>query len=145
MTRVRGWLDALWPAALLIVFLATFRRDRADVSVNQPAQECSEVRDAALSTLQQCLAVDPRNVEVITAIGDIHARSGAPVRAEEMYRRALAIDPDDGDLRLRLGALLLDQGRAREAQIDAQHAVVTQPGNPAAQQLVERTSRESSR
>jgi len=145
MTRVRVWLEALWPAALLILLLATFRRSRADGSIGQPVHECDEARADSLSTLQECLALDSRNVEVLTALGDVHARSGAGERAEDMYRRALAIDPDDGEVRLRLSALLLEQGRSSEAQIEAQRALLSEPGNAAAQELVERASRESHR
>ena len=145
MTRVRGWLDTLWPAVLLILFLATFRRSPADVPIGQPVHECDEARANSLSALEECLALDSRNVDVLTALGDVHARSGARDRAEDMYRRALAIDPDDGDVRLRLSALLLEQGRSSEAQIEAQRALMSQPGNPGARELVERASRESYR
>jgi predicted Zn-dependent protease len=145
MTRARGWLQMLWPAALLIVVLATFRPSRADIPVTQPAHECDEVRARTLSALQDCLELDSRNVEVLTALGDIHARSGVADRAEEMYRRALAIDPDDGDVRVRLGALLLERGRVGEAHREAERALASEPGNPAVEQLVERASQESHR
>ena len=40
-------------------------------------------------------------------------------RAEEAYRRALALDPDFADLRLRLGSLSLRRGGAAEAEAEA--------------------------
>jgi cytochrome c-type biogenesis protein CcmH/NrfG len=145
MTRVRGLADALWPAALLLVFLATFRRTVENLPGQPAAAGCDEPRGQTLAMLEQCLASDSRNVEVLTAIGDIDRASGAADRAEAMYRRALAIDPRDGDVHLRLAELLLARGDGERARMEAEGALSSQPGNPAAEELIERASRESDR
>ena len=143
MTRMRRFVDALWPAALLFVFLSTFRRTRTEASGEQSPGGCDEAHAVTVAALEQCLALDTRNVEVLTAIGDVHAQTGAPDRAEDMYRRALAIDPRDGEVHLRLGELLLARGDARGARSEAQDALTSEPGNPVAERLIERASRES--
>ena len=143
MTRMRRWIDALWPAALLLVFVATFRRTSGEAPGGQAAPDCDEAHARTLAGLDECLALDPGNVEVLTALGDVHARSGAPDSAEVIYRRALAIDPQDGVVHLRLGELLLAHGNAVGARFEALAALRSQPGNPIAEQLIERASPES--
>jgi len=145
MTRLRRMVDRAWPAALLLVFLATFRRTSVDAPAEPAAAGCDPVRAATLAALEQCLALDSRNVEVLTAIGDIHRSSGAADRAEAMYRRALAIDPHDGEVRLRLAGLLLDHGEFERARLEAEAALDSEPGSRVAEQLIERASRESDR
>jgi Flp pilus assembly protein TadD len=145
MTRLRSLVAAMWPAALLLVFLVTFRRTSGDASVEPSAPGCDDVRAATLAALEQCLALDSRQVEVLGAIGDIHRSSGAGDRAEAMYRRALAIDPQDGEVRLRLAGLLLARGDLEGARLEAEAALGSEPGNPAAERLIERASRESDR
>jgi Tfp pilus assembly protein PilF len=100
----------------------------------------TEARAPDIATLEQCLELDPRNVELITAIGDHHVASGATDRAETMYRRALSIDPHDGDVHLRLGELLLTRGDAAAARSEGEAALTSQPGSLTATRLVERAS-----
>ena len=137
MNGIRRWIDALWPLALLVVFLATFRKTSND-SGDQALAVCDEAYASPLATLEECLALDPRNVELMTEIGDRYVASGAAERAEAMYRGALAIDPRDGDVHLRLGELLLRRGDAAAARTEGQAALSTQPGSLAAEHLVER-------
>jgi len=142
---IRQWLDVLWPLALLVVFLGTFRPTRSD-SADRSAAICDEDYASPLATLEGCLALDARNVELMTEIGDRYVASGGAVGAEAMYRRALAIDPHDGDLHLRLGELLLKRGDAAAARTEGEAALTTQPGNRAAERLVERAgARQSQR
>ena len=96
-----------------------------------------------LAVLERCLAFDSRDVEILTAIGDVEAASGASVRAEETYRRALSIDPHDGIVHLRLGELLLARGDVEGARIEAQAALKSLPGHSVAERLIERATAES--
>ena len=135
----RRWIDALWPLALLVIVLATFRKTSHD-STNQSVAVCEEADTSPLAALEQCLALDPQNVELMTEIGDRSVASGATDRAETMYRRALAVDPRDGDIHLRLGELLLKRGDAAAARTEAEAALETQPGSLAAERLLERAT-----
>jgi len=145
MTRLRRLVDALWPAALLLVFLTTFRRTARDAAGGVVPRGCDDAARATLPVLEQCLALDARNVEVLTAIGDIERSAGAAGRAEALYRRALAVDPQDGHVRLHLAELLLGRGDTEHARVEAEAALNTEPGNPAAEQLIERAGRELDR
>ena len=145
MTGIRGWIDALWPAALLLIFLGTFRRTIGSSADAQAPVQCVETAGLDLAGLERCLALDSRDVDVLAAIGDVRAAAGAAVRAEEMYRRALSIDPHDGHVRLRLGELLLARGDYEAARIEAQAALKSLPGNPVAERLIERTITEPHR
>jgi cytochrome c-type biogenesis protein CcmH/NrfG len=137
---MRRWIDALWPLALLVVFLGTFRRTGDESGRDQASPNCEEARASDIATLEQCLELDPRNVELITVIGDHHVASGATDRAETMYRRALSIDPRDGDVHLRLGELLLTRGDAAAARTEGEAALTSQPGSLTAKRLVERAA-----
>ena len=64
-------------------------------------------------------------------LGSAYEASGQLARAEEAYRRALALDPDFADLRLRLGTLLLRRGDAAEAEAEATQALRVQPNRQA--------------
>ena len=74
--------------------------------------------------------------------GSAYEASGELARAEEAYLRALALDPDFADLRLRLGTLLLRRGGAAEAEAEATRALRVQPNRQALLQL-QQASRES--
>jgi predicted Zn-dependent protease len=143
MTRIRRWIDMLWPAALLLVFLGTFRRTIGTASGDQAPIRCVETEGLDLAMLERCLAFDSRDVELLAAIGDVEAASGASVRAEEMYRRALAIDPHDGTVHLRLGELLLARGDVEGARIEGQAALKSLPGHSGAERLIARATTES--
>jgi predicted Zn-dependent protease len=139
LSGIRRSIDALWPLALLVVFLATFRKTSHD-SADQALAVCDEAYASPLPTLEECLALDPRNVELMTEIGDRYVASGDTARAESIYRRALAIDPRDGDVHLRLGELLLKRGDAAAARTEGEAALSTQPGSLAAERLIERAT-----
>src|SRR5262249_41680447 len=93
-----------------------------------------------VATLEQCLALDRENVELMTDLGDQYVAQHATDRAEEWYRRGLAIDPRDGDVHLRLGELLLARGDAAAALKEARAALAVQPGSLAAADLIDRAT-----
>jgi len=54
-----------------------------------------------------------------------------------MYRRALAVDPDDGEVHIRLGMLLLSRGDRQAAVVEGRLALRWRPGSLAAARLVD--------
>ena len=138
MSGSRRWIDAVWPAALLVCFLATFRTTERESAPDPVTSHCAGPHASDVATLEQCLALDPQNVELMTDLGDQYVALHATDRAEEWYRRALAIDPHDGDVHLRLGELLLMRGDAAAALNEAEAALAVQPGSLAAEDLIER-------
>ena len=138
---MRRWIDAAWPAALFILFIATFRTVAVD-SVPAAGPSICAAPAAALDTaaLEQCLTADPDNAELMTDLGDAYGSSGDAVRAEQLYRRALGVDPRDGDVHLRLGELLLTRGEAASARLEGAAALAVQPGSLTAQRLIERAT-----
>ena len=82
---MRRWIDALWPAALLVLFLGTFRTTAHESVSDQSSSICGALHTSDLATLERCLALDTQNVELMTDIGDQYAISGNTDRAEAMY------------------------------------------------------------
>src|SRR5262249_19557410 len=90
--------------------------------------------------LERCLAVQPDDVETMKDLGLTYESATNWDRAEPLYRRALAIDPEYGDIRVRLGSLLLQRGDLAGARREAEAALKEQPGSLAALQLFHRAS-----
>jgi tetratricopeptide (TPR) repeat protein len=137
---IRRWIDAAWPAALLLLFLATFRTGGRDAVPAAGISICDSPAALGAAALEQCLAVDPDNVGLITALGDAHGHRGDAAGAEALYRRALRLDARDGDVHLRLGELLLARGDAASARQQGSAALAVQPGSLAAARLIERAA-----
>jgi predicted Zn-dependent protease len=137
---MRRWIDVIWPLALLVVFIGAFRKASLDSTTGQTTAACDEAYTADLGTLEACLALDPRNVELMMVAGDRYAAAGADERAESTYRRALALDPHDGDVHVRLAELLLRRGDSAGARAAAEAALKSQPGSLAAERLIERAA-----
>lgn len=85
----------------------------------------------APALLERCSALYPRNIELLAALGAAYETANAPSEAEITYQRALALDPDYADLRLKLGRLLLGRGAATEAARQAALALQVQPNRRA--------------
>lgn len=137
---MRRWIDVAWPAALLLLFVGTFRIGDHDLVPDAVQPVCDALVKPDAAALERCLTVDPDNVELMTDLGDAYARSRDDGRAEALYRRALSIDPRDGDVHLRLGELLLGRGDAASARAEGAAALRVQPGSLAASRLIERAS-----
>jgi len=112
----------VWPLALLVLFLGTFRRTPQDASAAQAA------------------AVDPTDVAVLTDLGDTYLKDRRVDLAEQAYRRALAVDPRDGDVHVRLGELLLARGDRGGASAEAESALRWHPASTRALTLAERSA-----
>jgi Flp pilus assembly protein TadD len=126
-----------WPGILLVLFVATFRPSadiRADEAAIPSCEDGALPRDAA--AVQRCLALDPGDVGLLTDLGAAYESEGRSDRAEEIYRRALGLDPRDGEVHLRLGRLLLARGDRAGAKTEGEAALRWQPGAAAAGALV---------
>ena len=107
------------PLALLVLFVGTFRR---------VPNEASAARAAEL---------DQTDVAALTDRGDTYLKDGRADLAEQAYRRALAVDPRDGDVHARLGDLLLQRGDRSGAHAEAESALRWHPGSARALRLAE--------
>lgn len=92
-------------------------------------------RPPRLALIERCSALYPDDPVLMGDLGSAYEASGELARAEEAYRRALALDPDFADLRLRLGTLLLRRGDAAEAEAEATQALRVQPNRQALLEL----------
>ena len=70
-------------------------------------------------------------------IARFYERIGKPTQAEAIYRKALLIDPQYAELRLRLGRLLLQRGAHAEARDQAARALRVQPNRQALLDLLD--------
>jgi type IV pilus assembly protein PilF len=71
--------------------------------------------DVALEELGAAKTLDPSNPRVYNLYGLVYAMLGEMPKAEENFRQAVAIAPDDSEIRENWGAFLCGTGRAREA------------------------------
>ena len=136
--RRRRVADVAWPLALLVVALVLFRRPPPPAD-SGGAVDCESPHAVDTATLERCLTFEPHHIAVITELGDRYAQAGDSPHAEMMYRRALALDPHDGEIHLRLGDLLLTRGDAGPARGEAEAALAALPGSRAAEALMERS------
>ncbi|MFQ3650121.1 MAG: tetratricopeptide repeat protein [Gemmataceae bacterium] len=61
--------------------------------------------DKARGRFQQALDRDPKNIRALNELGRIYERLDYPGRAADLYRRSLAHQPDQPEIRERLNAL----------------------------------------
>ena len=85
----------------------------------------------SIERLEQCVALFPSDPELLADLGRRYEQAHQTGRSEQLYRRALTLDPDYADLRLRLGRLLLQQGKSEEARRQATAALRIQPNRTA--------------
>ena len=134
----------LSPAAILTVgalaLPVTMPRPRSTVSDEQcltlgdspPAPVSTEV----IATFERCIAVYPNDVQLLADLGALSEAGGDFAQAENIwYQRALGVDPDYADLRLRLGRLLLRRGAAPDARREAAAGLRVQPNRQALLEL----------
>jgi tetratricopeptide (TPR) repeat protein len=133
------WLRLLAIAALLAAFISSAPggvRNADGVSQFDASCESMPPRDRA--GLEHCLALSPRDIEVMLDLGTVYEAEGAAGRAEALYRLALTIDARDADVHVRLGRLLLGRGDLAGAAHAATIALDLQPGSSRALDLVRR-------
>jgi tetratricopeptide (TPR) repeat protein len=137
-----GWTRAMRPFALLALYALVIRGLPERMQPAVPSDDCAigESRDRGqIGRLERCLATYSDDVELMTELGASYEAAGQGDRAEAIYRRSLAIDPDDGDVHLRLGELLWRRGDVAGAGREAADALKLQPGRRRVLDLLRRT------
>ena len=71
--------------------------------------------DIALEELGNAKALDPTYPKIYNIYGLVYAMLGEKAKAEESFRQALSLAPDDTAIRENWGAFLCGTGRAKEA------------------------------
>jgi Tetratricopeptide repeat len=128
----------LWPMGLLLIFFTVVRALGEGTPPAEAILDCSHVPGFDVPAFERCLEVRPDDVELMADLGAAHEQAGQWDRAESVYRRALAIDGEDGDVRVRLGNILLRRGDAAGARREAVAALAVQPGRAPALDLMGR-------
>jgi hypothetical protein len=131
------WLRVIWPAVLLLVFVTNLRDLPDRVHPAAPAVDCDRLPPGDLEALERCAAMRPSDVELLTDAGAVYEHAERWDRAEDAYRRA-AIDPQDGDVRVRLGRSCSDAATSTVPP-EAAAALAVQPGRAAALELMRRS------
>jgi serine/threonine-protein kinase len=89
---------------------------------------------------EKAIALDPLLSEAQSAMASLHAREGAWQDAEQGFRRAIELNPNNAWARLGLGvSVLAMQGRFEEGLEEARHAVDLDPLSPYAHTELART------
>ena len=133
----RRAVAVLWPVVLLALVIGTFRRDDGGAAGGAPSGCESDARPTDVPLLERCLALDPGDVGLMTDLGAAYESAGRADRAEQLYRRALVIDPHDSDVHVRLGRVLLAHGDRIAARAEGEAAARWHPGGAAARGLLD--------
>jgi len=145
VTERPQWIRLLATAGLLAAIVVSGRGSVGPVNDSDTLAAACEItppQDAA--GLERCLALNPRDIELMLDLGLIYERTAELDRAEVLYRRALSIDAKDGDVHVRLGRLLLHHHGDRSAAAnEARTALWLQPRSQRAIDLLSRAEREA--
>lgn len=103
-------------AVLLAAFVATARGGvRSGRSVDTTSTfECELNPPHQIDVLERCLAVSPRDIELMLDLGAAYEAHADLERAATIYRRALSVDSKDPDVHARLAHVLLRLGRGHK-------------------------------
>jgi Flp pilus assembly protein TadD len=123
---------------LLLIFFTVVRTLGERTRPVEAALDCRHVERHDVTALERCLEVRPRDVEMMADLGAAYEQRGQWDRAESTYRRALGVDAEDGDIRVRLGSILLRRGDAVGALREGVAALAVQPGRAPALDLIGR-------
>ncbi len=88
-----------------------------------------EVWGEAADVLDRALTLEPQSAALHRRRGDLCRRMRERERAADHYARAVELDPDDEETRLKLALLLADLGRVDEALAELTDLVRRDPAN----------------
>ena len=80
-----------------------------------PSMEMMQKITEELTSLKKALEQDPKNVMVLTRLGNIYMDAGMHDRALNYYASALESEPDNVDVRTDMGTCLRQMGKTAEA------------------------------
>lgn len=127
-------------AVLAVLWLALpVTLPRADV--HNATAECLSLNTPAASpdvtTLERCRALQPRDTQLLVALGDAYQKAGDDRRAEGAFREVLRVDPGYAEVRLRMARILLAGQRFEAAEVELNAALRVQPNRRELQTLLE--------
>ena len=83
-----------------------------------------------LEELERKFAAKPGDVEIVLALANAYADHGRWEEAATMYKLAIELDPENGDLYNRLGIVFVSVDDPVEAEESYLHAIRLSPMNP---------------
>lgn len=90
---------------LLLLFVAAARIMPGLTRPAVPGDDCGRLTATDVVAMERCLRQRPDDIELMIDLANQYRAGGQLERAAEALRRAIAVDPNDGELRRRLGAL----------------------------------------
>lgn len=93
---------------------------------------------AQIPLIEACLDTIPNDAELAADLGDAYAAAGRSDDATRAYLRALEIDPDYGDVHLKLAEYLVSVNERAAARSHVEAALEIQPNRRAARELLAR-------
>jgi Flp pilus assembly protein TadD len=81
------------------------------------------------------------SIQTLTYLGLVSLRAGQGRIAEEIFRKVLESDPQNGDLLVNLAMALQIQGRSREAREALEAVLALEPANPEARRMLDALDR----
>lgn len=131
-------------ALLLAVMWATMPVQLHRADDHSSGEECLTLADrtpppdptSEIPLLERCANTISSDAELAADLGVAYAAAGRDADAERAYRRALEIDPDFGDVHLKLAEQLLKQGASTDAQSHVEAVLRIQPNRRAARELL---------
>jgi cytochrome c-type biogenesis protein CcmH/NrfG len=114
---------------LLVLFgVVALRRPISKPDDRSTVEQCEVVRSSDIGVLEQCLALQPDNIEVMLDLGEAYERGARLADSEAVYRRALTIDAGDAELHQRLAGILLLRGDRAAARHASERFAEIRPG-----------------
>lgn len=111
-------MRALLPLLLLTAFgcISEKRVSRASAKAQLGVAYLQEHNpEGAVAALREAVKLDPRNWHARNALAMAYAAKGQADLAEEAFKGALRVNPDEGEVLLNYGAFLVTVGRPAEA------------------------------
>jgi tetratricopeptide (TPR) repeat protein len=88
--------------------------------------------EEALTHLERALAIEPRNIDALRALGTFYSERGELDRAREFLDQAVAQAPEQPEVHLALGRVMAEQGELLPAAAELAEAVRLRPDDAAA-------------
>ncbi|MDR0477488.1 MAG: tetratricopeptide repeat protein [Desulfobulbaceae bacterium] len=124
-------LNRLGDAEAFIRKALTLKKD-ADFYANLGITlvEAHKDDEAAIAAYRASLALNPRNAQVCSNLGNLLKKRQENEEAEALYRKAIKLKPDSVYALANLGALLLDRKRYEEAEQLLRRSLALNPAFP---------------
>ena len=123
---VRSWMLLVAPADRL-----TWDMSPAELMTRARFYESRNQLDLALKDLSSAMAKDPVNSRICVSAANLYRKLDRPDQAEGLYRRAIDLNPHEGQAFNNLAYLKAERGEdLAEAESLARKALLLEPTNP---------------